>query len=99
MVDGEVVAWRVKPYCINGGYAGTDWRDIGPYEYHLDDRAFHIGTTSCQESLLNETIDNAPKGEPLFLSVFIGGSYYNAPRLMKEIAKKMRRWKELLLCS
>ena len=60
MIGAEPVAWRVKPYCINGGYAGTDWRGIGPYEYHMDDQTFHIGTTNSRESNLSNAIDDAP---------------------------------------
>lgn len=90
MIDGEAVAWRVKPYCINGGYSGTDWRGIGPYDYHLDDRTFHIGTTNCEEGWLNGALDNAPEGEPLFFSVFIGGSHHDAPAMMKALAEKIQ---------
>ena len=90
MVDAEAVAWGVQPYCINGGYAGTDWRGIGPYEYHIDNQTFHIGTTNLNDSLLSSAIDNAPKGKPLFLSVFIGGAHHDAPKLIKELAEKLK---------
>lgn len=88
MIGAEPVAWRVKPYCINGGYAGTDWRGIGPYEYHMDNETFHIGTTNS--SYLMSAIDNAPEGKPLFLSVFIGGAHHDAPKMMKELAEKVK---------
>ena len=48
MVDGEAVAWNVQPYCLEGGYAGTDWRGIGSDEYHMDNDCFHIGTTNSR---------------------------------------------------
>ncbi len=72
MISGEDVAWNVQPYVVQSGYAGTDWRGIGPYEYHMDGNCFHIGTTNSEPKYLDAAIDNAPEGEPLFLSVMIG---------------------------
>ena len=90
MVDAEAAAWRIQPYCMNGGYAGNDWRGIGVYDYHMDNQTFHIGTTSLRESLFNNTINNAPKGEPLFLCAFIGGSHHDAPKRIKEVAESIK---------
>jgi len=89
MIEAEAVAWRVQPYCMNGGYAGTDWRGIGPYDYHIDNQTFHIGTTSLREPLFSNTIKNSPENEPLFLCVFIGGSHRDAPKYIKDIAENI----------
>lgn len=79
MIDGESVAWNVQPYCLEGGYAGTDWRGIGPEEYHMDGACFHIGTTNSSPEYLDRVLDEAPKDEPLFLSVMIGTACSDAP--------------------
>ena len=70
MIDGEPTAWNVQPYCLEGGYAGTDWRGIGPREIHLDNHTVHVGTTNWEN--LAAVIDSTPADEPLFLSVMIG---------------------------
>lgn len=72
MAEGEAVAWNVQPYMLNSGYAGTDSRGLGPYEYHLDNASFHIGSLHIKEHDLNKIIQSAPVGQPLFLSVFAG---------------------------
>jgi hypothetical protein len=72
MAEGEAVAWNVQPYFLNSGYAGTDSRGIGPYEYHLDGRTFHIGSLYQKEHDIKKIIASAPKGKPLFLSIFAG---------------------------
>lgn len=72
MISGEDVAWNVQPYVVQSGYAGTDWRGIGPYEYHMDGECFHIGTVNSEPEYLDKVLDNAPEGQPLFLSVMIG---------------------------
>jgi len=79
MIDGEAVAWNVQPYCLEGGYAGTDWRGIGSHEYHMDCECFHVGTTNSRPEYLYKAIDTAPKDEPLFLSVMIGTASEDAP--------------------
>lgn len=48
MVDGEAVAWNVQPYCLEGGYAGTDWRGIGSDRIPHGHDLFHIGTTNSR---------------------------------------------------
>lgn len=79
MIDGESVAWNVQPYCLEGGYAGTDWRGIGPEEYHMDGECFHIGTTNSHPEYLDRVLDEAPADKPLFLSVMIGTACSDAP--------------------
>jgi len=90
MVDAEAASWRIQPYCLNGGYDGADWRGIGVYDYHLDNRTFHIGTISFQDSLFNKTISDAPKNEPLFLCVFMGGAHLDTPKKIKAIADSIK---------
>lgn len=70
MLEGEPVAWNVKPGVVLGGYSGSDERGIGPYEYHLDDETFHIGSIPLGEKDVVKLIQEAPKEEPLFLSIF-----------------------------
>lgn len=89
MIDGESVAWNVQPYCVQGGYAGTDWRGIGPYEYHMDDQCFHVGTTNARPRSLNPILDNAPKGQPLFLSVMIGTASSDCLTYANEVKKEL----------
>lgn len=89
MIDGESVAWNVQPYCVQGGYAGTDWRGIGPYEYHMDQDTFHVGTTNSRPEYLYKAIDNAPKGEPLFLSVMIGTASEDVTTYAAELKKEL----------
>ncbi len=72
MAEGEAIAWNVQPYFLNSGYAGTDSRGIGPYEYHMDGKSFHIGSLFQKEHNIKEIIKSAPKGKPLFLSIFAG---------------------------
>jgi hypothetical protein len=92
MGEAEAVAWNVRPYVINSGYAGTDSRGIGPYEYHLDAGTFHVGSVELKEGgdLLRRTIAGAPKGRPLFLNVFSGTASGDAPALIKRTADALR---------
>ncbi len=90
MIEAETVGLRVQPYCMNGGYAGTDWRGIGPYEYHLDNATFHIGTTNAKDSEILRVLDAAPPGKPLFLSVFFGGAHRDLPTAIKELQAKLQ---------
>ena len=89
MAEAEAVSWRVQPYSINGGYAGTDPRGIGGYEYHLDGNSFHIGSVTLREHSFDNIINNAPKGEPLFLCIFMGTASGDAPKSIKEAAEKI----------
>jgi len=72
MAEGEAVAWNVQPYFLNSGYAGTDSRGSGPYEYHMDGEAFHVGSLYQKEHDIKQIIKSAPKDKPLFLSIFAG---------------------------
>jgi len=90
MVDAEAVAWRVQPYVMNSGYAGTDWRGAGPYEYHMDNNTFHIGTLHITEKgQLDEALKNAPKDQPLFLSIFCGTAVDDVPTKIKDLADRL----------
>ena len=62
MIDGESVAWNVQPYCVEGGYAGTDWRGIESHEYHMDGNTFHIGTTNSRPEYLDKALARTPEG-------------------------------------
>ncbi len=70
MANGEAVSWNVRPQVLFSGYAGTDPRGIGPYEYHLDGETLHLGTVPLGECDLASIIRGAEK--PFFLSVFAG---------------------------
>ena len=87
MIDGESVAWNVQPYCIEGGYAGTDWRGIEPHEYHMDHETFHIGTTNSRPEYLDKALARTPEGEPYFLSVMIGTASEDAPTYALEVKR------------
>lgn len=87
MIDGESVAWNVQPYCIEGGYAGTDWRGIEPHEYHMDHETFHIGTTNSRPEYLDRALARTPEGEPYFLSVMIGTASEDAPTYALEVKR------------
>jgi len=89
MISGEDVAWNVQPYVVQSGYAGTDWRGIGPYEYHMDGNCFHVGTTNSESEFLNPVLDNAPDGEPLFLSVMIGTASRDCLTYAAELKKQI----------
>lgn len=87
MIDGESVAWNVQPYCLEGGYAGTDWRGIGPKELHFDNNTLHVGTTN--ERNLEKIIDATPADEPLFLSVMIGCAHMDVTSYAKQIQERL----------
>lgn len=89
MIGGEPVAWNVQPYCLEGGYAGTDWRGIGPTEYHMDNETFHVGTTNSRPEYLDRALDNAPKDQPLFLSVMIGTASEDCVGYASELKKRL----------
>lgn len=79
MIGGEAVAYNVRPYVLQGGYSGTDWRGIGPYECHMDGETFHVGTTNHAPEYLDAVLDNAPSGQPLFLTVAIVCAHADSP--------------------
>lgn len=93
MLEGEPVAWNVKPGVVLGGYAGRDDRGIGPYEYHLDDETFHIGSIPLGERDVVELIERAPEGRPLFLSIFSATASIQVCSRIEAYAKE---WKEKL---
>ena len=90
MLEADAVAWRVQPYSINSGYAGTDSRGVGPYEYHLNGQTFNVGTTNMKEQYLYKAIDSAAAGKPLFLSVFFGGAHRDIPAEIKSLSEKLQ---------
>jgi hypothetical protein len=90
MLDADPVSWRVQAYAINSGYAGTDARGVGPYEYHFNGQTFNIGTTNMKDEWLFKAIDNAPAGKPLFLSVFFAGANRDVPTEAKLLAEKLK---------
>lgn len=89
MIDGESVAWNVQPYCLEGGYAGTDWRGIGPEEYHMDGECFHIGTTNSRPEYLDRILSQASGEKPIFLSVMIGTACSDVPSYAAEIKARL----------
>lgn len=91
MLDGETVAWNVKPDVVIGGYAGRDDRGIGPYEYHMDQDTFHIGSIPLGEVNVRELIEKAPKDRPLILSFFSGTAGQQVCSRIEAYAKK---WQE-----
>ncbi|MDD4923201.1 MAG: GxGYxYP family putative glycoside hydrolase, partial [Bacteroidales bacterium] len=91
MAEAEAVAWRVQPYVMNSGYAGTESRGCGPYEYHMDNQTFHIGSLHISErDQLTKAIDAAPANQPLFLSVFCGTAVGDVPTTIKNMADKLK---------
>lgn len=89
MIGGEAVAWNVQPYCLEGGYAGTDWRGIGPTEYHMDDDCFHVGTTNSRPEYLDKALAAASKDEPLFLSLMIGTASEDVVSYAAEVKRQL----------
>lgn len=89
MIDGESVSWNVQPYVIESGYAGTDWRGIGSYEYHMDDNCLHLGTTNSGPEYLEPVLDAAPMDEPTFLSVMIGTASSDCLTYAKELKERI----------
>ncbi len=90
MGESEAVAWRVRPYVVNGGYAGTDARGPRPYEFHADDETFHIGSVHIREQDLQRVIREASENEPLFLEVFSGTGSMDTPAHIREVADELR---------
>ncbi|MES2455626.1 MAG: hypothetical protein V4594_08810 [Bacteroidota bacterium] len=91
MAEGEAVAWNVKPYFLNSGYAGTDSRGIGPYEYHLDGETFHIGSLYQKEHDVKAIIKAAPQGKPLFLSIFAGTAAGDVCSDVKQFCEELKK--------
>ena len=89
MIDGESVAWNVRPYVVESGYAGTDWRGIGSYEYHMDGNTLHLGTTNSSPEYLDPVLDAAPMDEPTFLSVMIGTASSDCLSYARELKEKI----------
>lgn len=92
MAEAEAVAWNVQPYMMNSGYAGTDPRGIGPYEYHMDGETFHIGSVQLKKGIewIRDLVRNAPKGRPLFLNIFAGTGSRDTLRTIKEAAETLK---------
>ena len=89
MAEGEAGSWKIQPYVMNSGYAGTDFRGPGPYEYHLNDQSFHIGTSHISEHDIKQIIKNAPANQPLFLTIFAGTAAADTPTLVKKFCDEL----------
>lgn len=72
MLEGESVAWNVRPGVVIGGYEGVDDRGIGPYEYHMDGETFHMGSIPIGKTDVKALLEKAPKDRPVILSFFSG---------------------------
>ena len=93
MDEGEAVSWNVQPYVLNSGYAGGGSRDIGPYDYHMDGKSFHIGTVGGKSLNLDKIIkiiQSAPANEPLFLSVFAGYASNDVCSKVKKFCEELK---------
>jgi len=88
MADAEAVSWNVTPDVILSGYSGSDPRGIGPYEYHMDGKTFHMGSRPLGECDLTEIIRNA--GRPFFLSVFAGTAAGSVASRIQSAADELR---------
>jgi len=94
MAEGEAVSWRVQPYVLISGYAGTDSRGIGPYEYHMDGESFHIGSVHISEHNIKNIIQSAPANKPLFLSIFAGTASGDIPSGVKKFCDELLAQKD-----
>lgn len=100
MEESEAVAWNIQPYVMNSGYAGPTsschsglcHKGIGPYEYHMDNETFHIGTVKLDDNpeTIRELVRNAPRKGPLFFSVFCGTAVKDIPALVEKVADTLR---------
>lgn len=92
MAEAEAVAWNVQPYMINSGYAGTDPRGVGPYEYHMDGQTFHIGSVFPKGDVefIRNLVRNAPRNQPLFLNVFSGTASHDSPAAIQQMAEALK---------
>lgn len=90
MAEGEAVSWMVQPYVLNSGYAGTDSRGIGPYQYHLDKKSWHVGTLHIREHDIRKIIKSAPADQPLFLTVFAGTAAGDVPTAVKKFCEELK---------
>jgi len=95
MAEAEAVAWNVRPYMINSGYAGTDPRGVGPYEYHMDGDTFHVGSVypKGDPEFIRSLVRNAPR-KPLFLNVFSGTASGDAPAAIEQMANALKASEE-----
>ena len=55
----------------------------------MDGNCFHVGTTNSEPKYLDAALDNAPEGEPLFLSVMIGTASTDCLTYAAELKKKI----------
>lgn len=94
MAEGEAVSWKVQPMVLNSGYAGTESRGIGAYEYHVDGRTFHVGSIHISEHDVKKIIRDAPAGQPLFLNIFAGTAAVDVPALVQKFTKELTAEKD-----
>jgi hypothetical protein len=101
MGESEAVAWNIQPYVMNSGYNGLSisspiglrQKGIGPYEYHMDGKTFHIGSVPLNGSgeSIRDLVRNIPVDEPLFFSVFCGTAVKDMPFLVERVANDLKR--------
>lgn len=92
MRRSEAVNWRVQPYLFTSGYSGRDSRGLGPYEYHMDEQAFHIGNIDIidgESAPIRKVVENSPPDQPLFLTVFAGTMAGDTPANIKKVADEL----------
>jgi hypothetical protein len=94
MAEGEAVSWKVQPLVLNSGYAGTESRGIGAYEYHMDGRTFHVGSIHISEHDVKKIIRDAPSGKPLFLNIFAGTAAVDVPTLVQNFTQELINQKD-----
>ncbi len=92
MEESEAIAWNIRPYVMNAGYSGSCSKGIGPYEYHMDNETFHIGSVKLDDDpeTIRKLVRNAPGKGPLFFSVFAGTADRDIPALVEKVVLTMK---------
>lgn len=98
MEESEAIAWNVKPYVMNSGYAGICPKGIRPYEYHMDGETFHIGSVKLYDKseTITDLIENAPFDGPLFFNVFVGTAKTDLLVNLEKIAAELKSFEQQL---
>ncbi|MCK4716777.1 MAG: hypothetical protein KAT54_08215, partial [Candidatus Marinimicrobia bacterium] len=92
MEESEAIAWNIRPYVMNAGYSGSCSKGIGPYEYHMDNETFHIGSVKLDDDpeTIRKLVRNAPGKGPLFFCVFAGTADRDIPALVEKVVLTMK---------
>ena len=92
MEESEAIAWNIQPYVMNAGYSGSCPKGIGPYEYHMDNKTFHIGSVKLDDDpeTIRTLVRNAPGKGPLFFSVFAGTADRDIPAMVEKVAEELK---------